>query len=82
MSVTSRRERLLPAFPRCSGKVSGSPNTTVKRCGRGQLAPTGWILSVPVMPTGTTGQSAVRASQATPVLPRASLPSRERVPSG
>ena len=82
VSVTSRRALPLPALPRCSGKVSGLPKVTEKRCGRGQLAPIGWIRSVPVTATGTTGQSAVSASQATPVFPRASRPSRERVPSG
>jgi hypothetical protein len=81
-SVTTRRARPLPAIPRCSGKVSGSPKVTDTLCGRGQRESTGCTRSVPCTATGTTGQSAVSASHATPVLPRASRPSRERVPSG
>ena len=50
----------------------GSPTRTVTstRPRRGRLAPTGWMSSVPISPTGTTGAPDVSARWATPVRPR------------
>ena len=48
----------------------------------GSLRPIGWTFSVPTMATGTTGTLLSSAILATPVLPRYSRASGERVPSG
>ena len=48
----------------------GVPKATVTSASRRPRAPTGWTLSVPMSPTGTTGTPAVSERNATPVRPR------------
>ena len=48
----------------------------------GRILPVGWISSEFNITTGITGAPLSSASRATPVLPRYSRPSGERVPSG
>ncbi len=48
----------------------------------GHFFPGGWIFSVSIIATGSTGTSASSDIRATPVLPRYSRPSGDRVPSG
>ena len=61
----------------------GLPNLTMGRIpSRGMILPGGMILSALIIAIGMTGTFASNASLATPVRPRYSLPSGERVPSG
>ena len=53
-----------------AGEVERLAERMVTRAILGNRAPTGWILSVSLSPTGTTGTPAVSARWATPVRPR------------
>src|SRR5699024_8841733 len=81
-SVACRRARPAGMAWNRPVKSSGAPNSTRTLARVGSREPTGCNWSVPRNATGTTGQPAVSANQATPVRPRYSRPSRERVPSG
>jgi len=52
--------------------LMGAPNliVTSPRLKVGKTWPAGWILSVPMLPTGTIGTRAASASRAAPVRPR------------
>ena len=63
-------------------KSNGLPILIPTRMILGILEPMGWMRSVSIMATGMTGTPASSAIRATPVLPRYSRPSGERVPSG
>ena len=83
MTRSVARRRAGPSRPSAGlGKIIGSPNRTISLPGLGRRAPTGWIRSVPSSATGTTGAPEAIASHATPVRPRYSRPSRDRLPSG
>ena len=70
-SVIERRTNRSPSMPSYREKSSGSPILMPTRMPRvGRLRPGGWIFSVSIIATGSTGTSASSAIRATPVLPR------------
>ena len=81
-SVIERRTNRSPSIPSYREKSSGGPILMPTRMIFGKTLPGGWILSVSIIATGSTGTPASSASRATPVRPRYSCPSGERVPSG
>ena len=81
-SVTARFSDGSFASTPGTANLTGGPNAMRTACGRGSLAPRGKARSVPMIPAGITGAPDSSAILATPVFPRCSRPSGERVPSG
>jgi hypothetical protein len=81
-SVTARVSAGSFASPSAAANLICGPKTIRTACGRGSMAPRGKARSVPVIPAGITGTPEWSAILATPVFPRCSRPSGDRVPSG
>jgi len=79
IDLSTNRSSDMPSYRE---KSSGGPMTMPTLRIRGMVRPIGCTSSVPIMATGSTGTPPSSASRATPVLPRYSRPSGDRVPSG